>query len=62
MFQKINNIGPPLRLSEGVSYILNGINSGNGEMKVGNMTIKTDHIGMALDFEASVVHLSNCID
>ena len=30
-------------------------------MNIGNMTIKTDRIAMAVDFEAAFVHLSDCL-
>ena len=61
MFQQINKIGDTLISSEEVSYLLNGINADNKKINMVKITINTDRIFMALEFETAVVHLSNCL-
>ena len=65
MFQKINKIGAPLRAplhpAEELYYLLNGIKEENDEIKMGKITTKTYRIGMAVELEAAVVHLYNCL-
>ena len=33
----------------------------NDDMNMGEITVKTDRIGMEIDFEAEVIHISNCL-
>ena len=61
MLLQLNNIGAPLHPAEELSYLLNGIKSGNYDTKTERINTKTYHIGMAVDFEAAYLQLSNFI-
>ena len=56
MFQQLNNIRYPIQPAEEVTYLLNSIKTVNENMNTGNIIIKTDRIGMAVEFEYAVVH------
>ena len=61
MFQQFTKIGDPLCPTKEVSYLINGIKASNGEMNMRGITVKIYRIGMAIYFEASVIHLSYCL-
>ena len=61
MIQQFTKIWSPLCLEEDVVYLISGIKPSNDEMKMQSITVKTDINGMAVDFAAAVVHLSNCL-
>ena len=59
-FQQLNNIGSPICPAEEVSYLIDGIKASNDEIKMGEITARTNIIGMVIKFEAAVIHISNC--
>ena len=59
MFKELTKIGPPLHPPEEVFDHINSIKSGNEDMNMGKITIKAYHIGMPVEFESPVMHLSN---
>ena len=61
MLQHITKIGYTLRPTEEVSYLINYIKESNDEMGTGIITVNTDRIGMEIDFEEAVIHISNCL-
>ena len=61
MFQHISLVVAPLCPTEYVSYLINGIKASNDEMNMGKIIVKTASIGMATDFEAAVINISNFI-
>ena len=61
IFHQLTNIGSPLHLTEEVAYLISGIKESNNEMKMVNITVKTDITGMAIDIEIAIIHLSNCL-
>ena len=58
MFQMLTKIVAPLHPADKLFYITNGIKASNDKMHMGEITVNTKRIGMEIDFEASLIHIS----